>query len=106
MPYQFTCSCQRKHQKINFKHCQQLENDLKELSVASKIAILKVLENPHCVCDLEKLTGFSQTLISHHLSSLSEKGFVNFSQEGKFKRYFLTEKGKKFLAIIKSLLNE
>ncbi|GAB4218713.1 MAG: hypothetical protein Fur009_1030 [Candidatus Microgenomates bacterium] len=104
MPYQFTCSCRRKHQKIDFDHCRRLESDLKEVSVASKIAILKALEKPHCVCDVEKLTGFSQTLISHHLSSLAEKGFVDFSQEGKFKKYFLTEKGKKFLEIIKSLI--
>ncbi|MDH7476035.1 MAG: helix-turn-helix domain-containing protein [Microgenomates group bacterium] len=101
---QFTCRCQRKHQRINFMRCQRLESDLKEISVASKIAILKALEKPHCVCDVEKLTDFSQTLISHHLSSLAEKGFVDFSQEGKFKRYFLKEKGKKFLEIIKSLI--
>lgn len=104
MSQKFTCRCQRKHQRIDFKHCQNLENDLKEVSVASKIAILKALEEPHCVCDLEKLTGFSQTLISHHLSSLTEKDFISFYQEGKFKRYFLTEKGKKFLEIIKSLI--
>jgi DNA-binding transcriptional ArsR family regulator len=101
---QFTCRCQRKHKAINFKHCQRLESDLREISVASKIAILKALERPHCVCDLVALTGFSQTLISHHLADLTEKKFVYSNQEGKFKRYFLTEKGKKFLEIIKSLI--
>ncbi|GIW64378.1 MAG: hypothetical protein KatS3mg092_0311 [Patescibacteria group bacterium] len=104
MPSQLTCRCQRKHQRIDFKHCQNLENDLKEVSVASKIAILKALEEPHCVCDLISLTGFSQTLISHHLADLAEKNFVYSNQEGKFKRYFLTDKGKKFLEFIKSLI--
>jgi predicted transcriptional regulator len=70
------------------------------------MAIIQTLETPHCVCDLVSLTGFSQTLISHHLSELEEKGFVEGKTEGRFKRFFLTEKGKKFLKFIKSLLEK
>jgi len=98
------CRCRVKHQKINYEVFGKIEEDLKTVSVASKMAILQSLEAPHCVCDLVSLTSFSQTLISHHLSELEEKGFVQGKIEGRFKRFFLTEKGKKFLKIIKSLL--
>jgi len=70
------------------------------------MAILQSLETPHCVCDLVSLTSLSQTLISHHLSELEEKGFVEGKMEGRFKRFYLKEKGKKFLEIIKSLLSK
>ena len=100
------CRCRVRHQKINHKVFEEIEEDLKTVSVASKMAILLSLQNPHCVCDLVSLTSLSQTLISHHLSELEEKGFVQGKVEGRFKRFFLTEKGKKFLKIIKSLLEK
>jgi DNA-binding transcriptional ArsR family regulator len=100
------CQCRVRHQKVNFRVFEELEEDLKAVSVASKMAILQSLEAPHCVCDLVSLTSLSQTLISHHLSELEEKGFVEGKVEGRFKRFFLTEKGKKFLKIIKSLLSK
>jgi len=100
------CRCRVKHQKINHQVFAEVEKDLKTVSVASKMAILSALENPHCVCDLVSLTGSSQTLISHHLSELEEKGFVEEKMEGRFRRFFLTEKGKRFLKIIKSLLSK
>jgi len=95
-----------RHQEVNHKVFKKVEKDLKTISVSSKMAILQSLETPHCVCDLVSLTSFSQTLISHHLSELEEKGFVGGKMEGRFKRFFLTEKGKKFLKIIKSLLEK
>jgi len=100
------CSCRIRHQKINHKVFEEIEEDLKTVSVASKMAILSSLENPHCVCDLVSLTSLSQTLISHHLSELEERGFVQGKMEGRFRRFFLTEKGKKFLKIIKSLFSK
>jgi len=100
------CRCRVKHQKVNLEVFEEIEEDLKAVSVASKMAILQSVETPHCVCDLISLTGFSQTLISHHLSELEEKGFVEGKIEGRFRRFFLTEKGKKFLKIIKSLLSK
>ena len=100
------CRCRVKHQKVNFKIFEEVEEDLKAVSVASKMAILQSLETPHCVCDLVSLTSLSQTLVSHHLSELEEKGFVEGKMEGRFKRFYLTEKGKKFLEIIKSLLSK
>lgn len=98
------CRCRIKHQKINHQIFGKIENDLKTVSVASKMAILSALQNPHCVCDLVSLTSLSQTLISHHLAELEEKDFVQGKIEGRFKRFFLTEKGKRLLKIIKSLL--
>jgi len=98
--------CKIKHQKFKHQIFKEVETDLKTVSVASKMAILQSLEDPYCVCDLVSLTGFSQTLISHHLSDLEEKGFVEGKMEGRFRRFFLTEKGKKFLKIIKSLLEK
>jgi DNA-binding transcriptional ArsR family regulator len=100
------CRCRVKHQKVNFRVFEELEEDLRTVSVASKMAILQSLEVPHCVCDLVSLTSLSQTLISHHLSELEEKGFVEGKMEGRFRRFFLTEKGKRFLEIIKSLLSK
>mgnify|MGYP001063592634 CR=1 FL=1 len=101
-----SCRCRIRHQKINHRVFKEVEEDLKTVSVASKMAILQSLETPHCVCDLVSLTSLSQTLISHHLSELEEKGFVEGREEGRFKRFFLTEKGKRFLKIIKSLLGK
>lgn len=101
MPKKF-CQCQIRHQKVDFSYCRKIEKNLKTISIYSKIALIFALENPHCVCELMNLTNLSQTLISHYLSDFEEKKLVFSKPEGRFKRYFLTEKGKKILAIIKS----
>ncbi|GIW63370.1 MAG: hypothetical protein KatS3mg091_172 [Patescibacteria group bacterium] len=99
------CYCQIEHKKISLKFCEKLEKELKTISSASKTALILALENPHCVCELMQLTELSQTLISHHLSEFQKQGIVYFKQEGRFKRYFLTEKGNNLLAILKEFQN-
>jgi ArsR family transcriptional regulator len=76
----------------------QIQGNLEILAVKSRLDLLFLLSfKPHCVCDLEKHTNFSQTLVSHHLSDLLRAGLVQKKRKGKFMEYSLPQKGKKTL---------
>lgn len=82
---------------------QNLSNNLNLLSVKSRLDLLFLLKDKqHCVCDLMMHTKMSQSLISHHLSDLTQAGFVDSKREGKFIDYFLTKRGKQ---LIKALVD-
>jgi len=76
----------------------QISQNLEILAVKSRLDLLFLLSaKPHCVCDIEKHTNFSQTLVSHHLSDLAKAGLVQKKRKGKFVEYSLSQKGKKAL---------
>lgn len=98
------CNCSTKDNKcispeIDLK---KLSNDLTLLSVKSRLDLLFLLKGKsHCVCDLTVHTDMSQSLISHHLSDLSEAGFVDSRREGKYIDYYLTDRGEE---LVKTLM--
>ena len=82
-----------------------LSDLLKLVSVPARLSILFLLEEkPHCVCDIEAHTNFSQSLISHHLSDLAKAGFIESKKEGKFVEYQLTESGQTLLENLEGLI--
>jgi len=85
----------------------QISQNLEILAVKSRLDLLFLLSTkPHCVCDLEKHTSFSQTLVSHHLSDLSKAGLVQKKRKGKFVEYSLSQKGKKTLEALTLMLGK
>ena len=103
------CDCISKLSKCcqTGKDTENLSKDLNLMSVKSRLDILFLLKDrPHCVCDLENHTDMSQSLISHHLSDLTNAGFIESKREGKYMDYYLTEKGKRYLKAILLMLNQ
>jgi ArsR family transcriptional regulator len=89
----------------DFSPTSEYFKKLKAISVPAKLAILFTLQKmPHCVCDLEKHTGLSQTLISHHLIDFSKQKLVASERKGTFIEYHLTDKGRKLVTSAKQLL--
>lgn len=85
---------------------ENLSKDLNLLSVKSRLDILFLLnDKPHCVCDLENHTDMSQSLISHHISDLTDGGLIAGKREGKYMDYFLTKKGEKFIKALIMMVN-
>lgn len=83
---------------------ESVSRQLKIAAVPSKLKIMLLLaDGPHCVCDLIEHTKFSQTLISHHLASLSEAGLVESEKSGAFIDYSLTNKGRTLVLAIQVL---
>ncbi len=100
------CSCKvpELHRR-DFSPASDYFKKLKVIAVPSKLAILFTLRKaPHCVCDLEKHTGLSQTLISHHLTDFSKQKLVTTERKGTFIEYRLTDKGRKLVTSAKQLL--
>lgn len=50
-----------------------------------------------CVCDIENALQMSQSRISQHLLKLKNAGLISNKKVGKWKHYFLTKEGNKFL---------
>lgn len=103
------CDCFSKISKCCQKEevSKSLSKDLGLLSVKSRLDILFLLKaKPHCVCDLENHTGMSQSLISHHLSDLTNAGFIESKREGKYMDYCLTDKGRRFLKALLLMLDQ
>lgn len=103
------CDCSSKLSKCcqSGKNTEKLSKDLSLLSAKSRLDILFHLKDkPHCVCDLMSHTDMSQSLISHHLSDLTNAGFIESKREGKYMDYYLTIKGKRFLDALFLMLNQ
>ncbi len=103
------CQCQRWGKKMDFFNEEKmlsLEKMLKTVGVLSRIKTLFFLsKSSHCVCDLMTHTGFSQSLLSHHLADLQDLGLVDKKKDGRFTEFFLTEKGKIFVNLLKKYLD-
>lgn len=63
---------------------------LKALADERRLAILLLLaDRPLTVKELQEATGTGQTLVSHHLRALRERGLVTATPEGRSNRYSL-----------------
>jgi ArsR family transcriptional regulator len=68
---------------------------LKAIADPTRWSVLILLLNgPKTVGELNVTLGLDLTLLSHHLKTLREEGFVESTPEGKKRRYHLTQKVK------------
>lgn len=80
---------------------------LKAIADNNRIKIVEALSRgPLCVCQIEKLLNLPQNLVSHHLSTLKEAGFVENCRCGKNQFYSLNKKALVNLAEKISKLGE
>ncbi len=67
-------------------------SQLQKLLVPNKIEILKLLqEKETCVCQLVKCTGLKHNLMSHHLKTLVDFGYIESNRTGKHIAYRINE---------------
>ncbi|RUM43152.1 MAG: transcriptional regulator [Desulfocapsa sp.] len=65
---------------------------MKALSDPNRVRIIKILEKKDlCVCELRDLIGLAQSTVSKHLKVLEDAGMVDYSKEGSWFIYRLTE---------------
>ena len=67
--------------------------------VRLRIFSLLLLQGELCVCDLENALEMSQPRISQHLLKLKNAGLINDKKAGKWKHYYISETGKKFVKV-------
>ena len=100
----YNCCVQDKHE---FKEIQPLSSLLKLIGEESRLKILCILkQGRHCVCEVEKHIGLSQSLISHHLKDLKVAGLISDEKKGLWVHYSLTKKGHKLANILFKSLNK
>jgi ArsR family transcriptional regulator len=95
------CECVIVHEDVVEKVKKELPEDetlydLAELfrvfADSTRIKILYALfEAELCVCDLSRLTGMSQSAVSHQLRTLKDSKLVKFRREGKTVYYSLAD---------------
>lgn len=74
---------------------------LKLVGETSRLKLLCMLrQKEHCVCELVEHLDLSQSLISHHLQDLKEKGIVSDEKRGSYVYYALTEEGRRITDLI------
>jgi len=67
-----------------------------ELFTSTRVQILsKLIERPYTASEIAKLTGYSKTTVSYHLSKLNEAGLVERLERGKWVYYRITPKGER-----------
>ena len=66
-----------------------------ELFTSTRVQILsKLIERPYTASEIAKITGYSKTTVSYHLSKLTEAGLVERLERGKWVYYRITPKGE------------
>ncbi len=71
---------------------------LKALADEVRLRIFLLLKDDSlCVCEIENSLKMSQPRISQHLLKLKNTSLIDDKQVGKWKYYFITRDGKKFL---------
>ena len=90
--------------KGEFKRIVSLSSLLKIVSVKSRLKLLCILKNEeHCVCEIMKHVGMSQSLISHHLADLREIGLVIDEKRKQRVYYRLTKLGGKIMSLLEEI---
>jgi ArsR family transcriptional regulator len=65
---------------------------MKALSDATRVKILKVLENKSmCVCELQTAIGVAQSTTSKHLKLLEDAGLVTSHKDGLWVNYVIAD---------------
>jgi ArsR family transcriptional regulator len=87
--------------KLEFNQVSHVSSLLKLVGERSRLKILCILrQGQHCVCEIEKHVGQSQSLISHHLKDLKEARLVDDEKKGLWSYYSLTDKGKEITDLL------
>jgi len=72
---------------------EQLSNLFKALADPTRLRIMNLLfRSPFCVCEMERILGLPQPLLSRHLAYLRNSGLVESSRDGMRVHYSLNEK--------------
>jgi ArsR family transcriptional regulator len=76
------------------------------LSDSSRLRILSLLHHAGdlCVCDIERVLGFTQTKVSRHLAYLKRSGLVRFRRQGLWKHYMLEESASATGRLLRDIL--
>ena len=65
---------------------------MKALSDPSRVKIIKLLQHRSlCVCEFQHLIGLAQSTVSKHLKLLEEARLIDFSRDGLWVNYRLSE---------------
>ncbi len=89
---------------------KELAKVFKALSDESRLRILNLIfrTGEMCVCDIESITGFTQTKTSRHLAYLRNAGLVEARQQGLWMLYSLAspknEEHERLLECVKTIL--
>ncbi|MGT2743815.1 ArsR/SmtB family transcription factor [Streptococcus phocae subsp. phocae] len=76
----------------NFKNDAQI---FKALADEKRLLILDYLKNGEkCACVLTDELGIAQSALSYHMKILCQSGIVSSRQEGKWKHYCLSDRGR------------
>lgn len=93
--------------KIQSQNVSKLSSLLKLTSEESRLKILCILKDgEHCVCEIIEHLNLSQSLISHHLKDLKDKGIIVDEKRGLNVFYSLTIKGKTITDLLFSIDKE
>jgi len=87
------------------KRITKISSLLQLVSEGNKLQILCILKHKeHCVCELRKHIGISQSLLSHHLKCLKDISMVEDRKQGLRVYYKLTKKGKQIVDGVFSII--
>jgi ArsR family transcriptional regulator, arsenate/arsenite/antimonite-responsive transcriptional repressor len=65
---------------------------MKALSDPNRVKIVKMLQHKGmCVCELQEALQISQSSVSKHLKILEEAGIVDYTKDGLWVNYYLTD---------------
>ncbi len=96
-----SCTCESASEHVKkiremskVEKSEQVELVLKQVSDLNRFRLLKLLmkTSPLCVCEISTALQIDQTLTSHHLSSLKNRGLISARRQGKWVHYELVDK--------------
>ena len=65
---------------------------MKALSDPNRVKIIKMLQHKMmCVCEIQEALQISQPSVSKHLKTLEDAGLVDYSKDGLWVNYYLTD---------------
>ena len=65
---------------------------MKALSDPNRVKIVKMLQHKGmCVCELQEALQISQSSVSKHLKTLEEASIVDYTKDGLWVNYYLTD---------------
>ena len=108
-----SCTCESANEHVKklremskVEKAKQVELVLKQVSDLNRFRLLKLLvkTSPLCVCEISTALQIDQTLTSHHLHSLKNRGLIFAKRQGKWVHYELVDR-KRVEHIIKSVEN-
>ena len=65
--------------------------------IRMKILLILVNKDWACNCEFESVLDIHQTLVSHHLRKLRNKGLIVYKKHGQWKLYKLTKQARNWL---------